>query len=141
MDATLFWVVNEHANAEMQKAARRLVKKAKSNLSAMLKNPSGRLKSHVGYKLAKQDTSFVGIKLRTYRYGIIREHGAGRGWPGGKDANSESTSPRTPAPWITDAFESIIPDLADTMSALKGDDMVAQFDADMNKNLGRNYRI
>jgi hypothetical protein len=137
MSQKTFEILQAQANRQIQLSARKLIKRAKSNLTRMLKDPSGKLQSHVGYKLKREDGDVIAIQMRMYRYGIIRQHGAGRGYK----AAEVASSPRRRAPWITNAFNHVTPSLADQLKRIKGDDMVATFDREMNRGLGGNYRI
>ena len=84
------------------------------------------------------------IALRTKRYGIIREHGAGRGWPRGERAADNKTSTgrsRSADPWISEAFNEVVPRLADQLAEIKGDDFVRLVDDEFKGILKDRYRI
>lgn len=141
-DSKLFWYRTSEANRVIKNAARRLPRNAKKNITAMGADDTGEMRRHVGQRSKKRDGLIQRISLRTYRYGIIREHGAGRGWPGGRKASSaDSEKERSPAPWISKAFEDTTPKLADDLAQIKGDDFVDLIDNQFKGTLKDRYRI
>lgn len=131
-----FWRDTARANKAILAAARRITRGAKRNIVAMGAEDTGTMRGHVGQRVRRRYGVIDRIGIRTYRYGIIREHGAGRGWKSGSSGFA-----RKPAPWLSTAFQDNVPQLADELAAIRGDDSVREFDEMMKSSLRDRYRI
>ena len=142
-DSKLFWEKRDEHNREMRNAARRGARKLKNNLTAMDAIDTRELRNTMGYTLRKFSGEVRVIKFKTLRYGIILQKGAGRGWKGGtKQHSNESIRPRQAKPWISDAMDDFVPDLADTVASLKGDNDVAEIDQQYRSFYGQtNFKV
>lgn len=143
-DSKLFWYRTDEANRVIRNGARAISRNAKKNLTAFGVDDTGELKSHVGSKTKKRDGLIFKVGLKTTRYGIIRETGAGRGWPGGQRSatiKNPSGRERIPAKWISDAFDRVTPRMANELAKVKGDDFVDLIDDQFKGTLKDRYRI
>ena len=143
-DSKLFWYRTSEANRVILNAARRLSRNAKKNITSMGVDDSGEMRRHVGQRTKKRDGLIEKVSLKTYRYGIIRESGAGRGWPKGEKSSgiqNPSGKERKEAPWISQAFQSVVPKLANDLAKIKGDDFVDLIDDQFKGSLKDRYRI
>lgn len=140
-DSKIFWKQTRARNRAMNKAKNELRELAGRNLQKYTNGYSDALLSNLRTKTKRTDGEIDTIKLGMLRYGIIREVGAGRGWPGGRKETANSEKDRRPAPWIEESFRAITPKLADRLATISGDEMVAHFDANMDKLTNDRYRI
>jgi hypothetical protein len=142
-DRELFWEKRNEHNRQMRNAARRGARALRNSLAAQDAIDTRQLRNTMGYKLRKVGGEVRAIKFKTLRYGLILEKGAGRGWKGGvKRHSNESTRPRQAKPWISDAMDGFLPDLADTVASLKGDNDVAEIDKQYRSFYGQtNFKV
>ena len=141
-DSKIFWKETRAANRAINDAAFALRNEAGKNLQRYTTGYSDALLANLRTQTPRRDGEIHAIKLGTLRYGIIREYGAGRGWPGGRNEAQNSEKARTPAPWISESFAKIVPALANRLAKIKGDDMVTFLDDEFTRQLGRDtYRI
>lgn len=140
-DSEIFWHRTAQANKVIRNTARRCARGAASNLTKMGVGDTGALAAHIKSSTTTRDGLVIRIGMQTFRYGIMRDMGAGRGWPGGKQVTQNSKKPRTPAPWLSSVFEKEAPKLADQLSKIKGDDMVDELDERFKGTLRDKYRI
>lgn len=107
-DSKLFWKNTRAANRAMNRYKNQLRELAGKNLQKYTTGYSDELLASLRTKTKATDGEINTIKLGLLRYGIIREVGAGRGWPGGRVATSNSATPRTPAPWLAETFDAVV---------------------------------
>lgn len=137
----IFWKNTRAANRAMNKAKNELRELAGRNLQKHTQGYSDELLASLRTATKRQDGEITTIKLGLLRYGIIREVGAGRGWPGGKQQTPNSEKARTPAPWLAETFDHVAPRLADSLAKIKGDDMVMEVDDGFKSAFKDRYRI
>ena len=141
-DSKIFWKETRAANRAINDAAVKLRTLAGQNLQKYTDGYSDKLLGSLRTQVKRKDGEINTIKLGTLRYGIIREYGAGRGWPGGVKTSGESERARTRAPWLAESFDAVVPALANRLAKIKGDDMVKFLDDEFTRQLGRDtYRI
>lgn len=140
-DEKLFWHQTAQVNRLMNRTAHRLRELAGRNFQKHTTGYTDALLAYLRTKTKRTDGEIDTIKLGVLRYGIIREYGAGRGWPGGRQETINSETPRTPAPWLEESFAAIVPGLANSLSKIKGDDMVQEVDELFKSTFQNNYRI
>ena len=143
-ERALFWEKIDEANRVIVNLARRGARDLRRSLVENDVKNSGELEKKMGYNLRYRDGQISVIKFRTLRYGLIAEHGKGTGWAPGVTAEEgskrvDNSASRTPKPWIRDAMDDFLPDAANTIARLKGDDMVASFDKTMSNVVGQSH--
>lgn len=140
-DSKIFWKKTAARNRAMNKYKNILRELAGKNLQKYTEGYSDELLANLRTTTKRTDGEIDTIKLAVLRYGIIREVGAGRGWPGGRRETSNSQKPRTPAPWLEESFSAVSPPLADALSKISGDELVAHLDAQLIRPGNDRYTI
>lgn len=143
-DSQLFWHRTDEFNKAMSNAARRGVRKLRSSIESHGVKDKGGLARKMGQRTKKRSGEIYAIGFRTYRYGLIQEHGSGRGWKKGvRTASGPPTGrSRIARPWLGSVMPEIVVDVADAAARIKGNDLVAELDQGMVRAYGRGvYRI